>query len=141
MSNKKIGEKLREIINIKYKIKQEDCWLCSGLTGKINTFVLMILKSLKNYEFDTFLLGNIIEEDILRRENILLDNYKLKFFESIKNELNREIGKILEKKLLREVDFINPTIMIIIDTQFYIIYLQIKSLYIYGRYNKYTTFT
>ena len=134
--NEKIGEKLRNNLNISNKIHQKDCWLCFGLLEEINKFVVISLKSLKNYDFDTFLVGTIIDEEILSKEKILVENFNLKFFESIKNELNRKIGIILENKLSKKVDFNNPNIMIIIDTQFNTIYLQIKSLYIYGRYKK-----
>ena len=134
--NEEIGERLRQSINIKKKIDQKECYLCSGLLNEINNFVFYILNSLKNYEFDTFLVGTIIDENILKKEKLLIENYKLDFFESIKNELNRKIGIILEDKLSKKVNFSNPTIMIIVDTQFNIINLQIKSLYIYGRYKK-----
>ncbi|GAH10181.1 unnamed protein product, partial [marine sediment metagenome] len=59
------------------------------------------------------------------------------YAESIKTELKREIGKLLEKKLNKEVDFEKPTIMAVIDTSFDIVKLQIKSLFIYGRYKKF----
>lgn len=134
--NEQIGKELRKKINISNKIHPKDCWLCFGLLEEINKFAVISLKSLKNYDFDTFLVGTIIDEEILFKEKTLIENFKLKFFESIKNELNREIGIILENKLSKKVDFNNPNIMIIIDTQFNTIYLQIKSLYIYGRYKK-----
>jgi len=135
--NEEIGKRLRQSINVSKKIDQKECYLCSGLFDEIHKFVFYILNSLKNYDFDSFLVGTIIDGNILNREKILIENYKLKFSESIKKELNRKIGIILEDKLLEKVDFINPTIMIIVDTQFNIINLQIKSLYIYGRYKKF----
>ena len=135
--NEDIGERLRRSINILNKIDQKKCWLCSGLLIEINKFVFIIFNTIKDYDFDDFLVGTIVSENILYREKILIENFQLDFSESIKNELNREIGKILENKLLKKVNFTNPTIMIIVDTQFNFIYLQIKSLYIYGRYKKF----
>jgi len=137
IKNDKIGIKLRKFCNNNDEIDKKDCFLCSGLTNEINKFATLTINSLKKYEFDNFLVGSIIDEDIINKEKKLIDEYKLKHFESIRNELNREIGIILEKKLLRNVNFNDPTIMVIIDTQFDIVNLQVKSLYIYGRYKKF----
>ena len=57
--------------------------------------------------------------------------------EPIKMEINREVGKIIEKNTNKIVDFTNPDIIAIIDTVYDIVTLQIKSLYIYGRYKKF----
>lgn len=135
-TNRKKGEDLRKQLKISNYNQQKNCWLCSGLLENKSIFVKIIYDKLKHYDFNTFLLGSIIDEEIIKKEKTLLETYKLDFFESIKVELNREIGLILEDKLSRKVDFENPQIMIIIDTQFYVISLQIKSLYIFGRYKK-----
>jgi len=136
LSNQKRGERLRKKLKIEKKINSDDCCLCNGLFDEIPHFVDIISKSLKKYEFDTFLIGSIIDEDIINKEKEIFEITECKFSESIKSEINREIGKLLEKKINKEVEFKNPTIMVIIDTAFDDIKLQIKSLYIYGRYKK-----
>lgn len=136
-TNKKRGEILRKNIKINFKTKANDCWLCLGLIGEILHFTDLIENSLKKYEFETFLIGTKIDEDILQREQELLDYTNYEYSESIKVELNREIGKILEEKLKKEVDFEKPTIMVIVDTSFDEINLQISSIFIYGRYRKF----
>jgi tRNA pseudouridine synthase 10 len=52
-------------------------------------------------------------------------------------EINREIGKILEKKIGKKVDFQKPDMTIIVNTTFDVVNLQINSLFIYGRYKKF----
>ena len=52
-------------------------------------------------------------------------------------EINREIGKILEEKLKKTVDFEKPDITAVLNTSFNFVSLQIKSLFFYGRYKKY----
>ena len=52
-------------------------------------------------------------------------------------EINREVGKILEKKLGKTVDFEKPDIMAVIDTAYDVVNLQISSIFIYGRYKKF----
>ena len=138
ITNKNRGEKIRKSLKIGKKIQTEDCWLCSGLINEIPHFAELISKSLKCYEFETFLVGVVVDEDILKKEQELYDFNKVSYSESIKNELKREIGKILEKELKKEVEFERPTIMAVIDTSFDTVNLQISFLYIYGKYKKFS---
>lgn len=138
MTNQERGTILRKHLKHDRKIKVKDCWLCAGLLDEIPHFVDLISDALTDYEFDTFLVGSKVDEDILQREQELWDFAGSDYVESIKAELNREIGKALEEQLQMEVDFEKPTIMAVIDTAFDIVTLQIASLFIYGRYNKYT---
>jgi tRNA pseudouridine synthase 10 len=138
ISNKKRGEKIRKYLKIDKKISTKDCWLCSGLINEIPHFAELISNSLGEYEFDTFLVGVVVDEDIIKREKEIFEFNKSSYGESIKNELKREIGKILEKELEKNVDFKRPTIMAIVDTSFDNVNLQFSSLYIYGKYKKYS---
>jgi len=137
LTNKKRGQSIREDLKKSKKTAVKDCWLCSGLCDEISHFANLILGSLKDYDYETFLVGTKVDEDILERELELFEFTGSEYSESIKTELNREIGKILEKKLKKEVDFEKPAIMAVIDTAFDIVNLQISSLFIYGRYKKF----
>ena len=134
-TNKQKGELFRN--NLKYEKETKDCWLCEGLLNEIPHFVDIISDKLEEYEFNTFLIGSKIDEDILEREQELQDFTKSENTEPIKMEINREIGKILEKRLGKTVDFEKPNITAVIDTAFDVADLQIRSLFIYGRYNKF----
>ena len=136
-TNQKRGEMLRNNLSQDKKTKTPNCWLCNGLIDEIPHFAELIKESLNSYEFDTFLVGSKVDENILDREEQLLNFTGSEYSESIKSEINRETGKILEEKLTKNVDFENPTIMAVIDTAFDVVNLQIKSLFIYGRYKKY----
>jgi len=137
ITNKKLGESIRNQLKIK-KTTSKNCWLCEGLIEEIPVFTKIVEDKLKEYEFKTFLIGSKIDEDILEKEKKLLELVGDEYAESIKNEINREIGKALEKKLSKTVDFEKPDIMAIIDTCFNTVTLQIASLYLYGRYKKYS---
>lgn len=137
LTNQEKGKTIRKNLKNHKKTAVEDCWLCSGLIDEIPHFVDLILNALKDYEFDTFLVGSKIDEDILDKEAELLNFAGSEYSEPLKTEINRETGKILEKKLGKEVNFENPTIMTVIDTSFDVVNLQISSLFIYGRYKKF----
>ncbi len=136
-SNAEKGQWIRAQLHQKQKISAKDCWLCEGLTDEIHHFIGLITKTLEEYEFDTFLIGSKIDEDIQEKEQRLWEQLKLQDAEPIKMEINREIGKILEPLLKKTVDIPNPDIMAVIDTAYDQVSLQISSLFIYGRYRKY----
>lgn len=138
ISNEKIGIYLRKKTRFDKNIKPNDCELCQGIFTEIEHFCKLILDSLEDYEFNTFLIGCKVDEDIIKKENEIINAIKTEYFESIKNELNRKIGLKLEKKLNKLVNFEKPDIMVILDTSFDYVRLQIASLFIYGRYKKFT---
>jgi len=135
-SNSEKGQWIRTQIHQKQKIPAKDCWLCEGLTDEVHHFIDLITKTLEEYEFDTFLIGSKIDEDIQEKEQHLWKHLTLEGAEPIKMEINREIGKILEPQLNKTVDIPNPDIMAVVDTAYDLVTLQISSLFIYGRYKK-----
>jgi tRNA pseudouridine synthase 10 len=136
-SNAEKGRLLRTQLNSKHQTSAQDCWLCEGLTDEIAHFVDLILHALEGYEFETFLVGSRIDEDIQEKEQNLWEQEHLQDAEPLKMEINREIGKVLEPRLRKTVDIPNPDIMVVIDTAFDHVTLQISSLFIYGRYKKF----
>jgi len=102
--------------------KTGKCETCSDILLKIveninNENILERIKGKIDYlnlEFDTFLIGSKIPEKILNRDEWLNEALDLDV-ENIKKEINREIGKLIEKELNKEVDFDNPDIVIMVD--------------------------
>ncbi len=86
----------------------------------LNFFYQKIKKQLKNYQFQTFLIG-------IKNNNLNEDQ---------KKQIKINLGRLLEKNIRKKVDFKNPDILIEIDTENKKINLKIKSLYIFGYYEK-----
>ncbi|MCL2687049.1 MAG: tRNA pseudouridine(54/55) synthase Pus10 [Methanobrevibacter sp.] len=139
-------------------IKETKCKTCNNILLKIDENINdgNILERIKgkidylNLEFDTFLIGSKIPEDILDRDEWLNEALDLDV-ENIKKEINREIGKLIEKELEKEVDFDNPDIVIMVDLKKILddnennpekakenihIRIQINPIFIEGRYKK-----
>lgn len=130
------GKYIRENLDIS-KINPSNCWLCNGLSDEIPNFIKLVSEELEKYEYNSFLIGCKVDEEILEREKQFLSKIDISSTESFfKSHLNREIGKVLEEQLSKKVDFKNPDIIAIIDTSFNTVSLQIKPIYIYGRYIK-----
>jgi len=136
-NNTKRGHKLREERGLP-PVPENECLVCGGLFTELNTFVKLILNALRDYEFDTFLIGSVIEQDIVEKEKELQERLGLsKVSETLKGELNREIGLRVYSALQKEVSFEKPDIVAVIDTRYDTVSLQIAPLFIYGRYQKF----
>ena len=62
----------------------------------------------------------------------------LRFHESIKAELNREIGKKINTVLGKPTEFSNPDIVALIDTRFNVGQIKPSPIFFYGRYRKFS---
>ena len=118
----------------------EECFLCSGLFDEVEDFVRLILKAVEEHEYETFLVGLVLDEELLGREE---ESFKeigektgSKLSGLLEKELKTAIGKRIEDITGKEVDFHRPDIMMILDTRYDDVRLQLSSIYIYGRYKK-----
>ena len=115
-----------------------DCHVCRGLFLELEKFVELCAKASTDFEFSSFLVGTKIDAELTEREEVLWAEVEAKDVESIKSEMNREIGKLLEKRLQKTVDFTNPDIVFLVDTRFDRIVLDVAPLFVYGRYRKFS---
>ncbi|MBN2101765.1 MAG: tRNA pseudouridine(54/55) synthase Pus10 [Candidatus Aenigmarchaeota archaeon] len=128
-------QKLSGLTNSKETEKRE-CSICGNIFGKLEFWSGKAIEKLKKYEFSTFLAGVKLNDDLVMKEENLWDNAGLEWAESIKSEINREFGKIVEKSLKKKVDFENPDVLIILNLQEYGIEINVRSVFVYARYNK-----
>ncbi len=131
ITNEERGRRIREMMGWE-RVEAEECWLCEGLMGEIEKFSDMVVEALKEYEFNNFLVGCKVDEEILKREEEISTPYS----ESIKREINREVGKLVAKKVDKPAEFIHPDIVAIVDTRYDVVILDVRPVFIYGRYRK-----
>jgi len=93
------------------------------------------IKKVRAYEFRTFLVGTILNKTFYEKDELLL-KISPEYGESIKDEINREVGKRLEEKYGRTVDHEDPQLLIIFDLKKLEVEIKSKSLFIYGGYKK-----
>jgi tRNA pseudouridine synthase 10 len=158
-SNKERGEAIRQVLaivfdsgenldidlsnfhginlrNRKVEVEKKSCYFCNGTFEKIEEIADRIIEKLKEYEFDTFLIGTKLSSELLQKEEEMIEEVGAEFYESLKSTLNREIGKIVEKKTGKKADRNYPDITILFDLEKNTISLQVKSLFVYGEYQK-----
>ena len=116
--------------------KPEKCFLCNDLFENLDEYARKAAKKLKGLEFNNFLVGSLIPSEILEKEEKLWEITGIEFVESIKSEVNRELGKKLWSLIRKPVNFKNPDIVVLADLKKKDIELKINSLFILGYYKK-----
>ena len=91
---------------------------------------------LRKIDFNNFLVGSKVPEEILNKEEKLWEETGIEYVESIKSEINREIGKKLGFIFNKPTNFKNPDVVALTDFVNNKASLQINSLYILGYYQK-----
>ena len=122
--------------NRKIETTKKSCYFCNDVFEKVGEIASKIVEKLREYEFETFLIGTKLSSELLQKEEEMIEEVGAEFYESLKSTLNREIGKIVEGKLKKKADRDNPDITVFVDLEKNTISLQIKSLFVYGEYQK-----
>ncbi len=138
VSNDKRGEILKEVLRAKGEgLKEGKCWVCNGLFENLEACVSKALGALKEYEFDSFLVGTKVSGMLLENEELIWEIAGASYAEPLKAELNREVGKRIESETGKIADFEMPEVVVILDLWTEKVELQVNSVFIYGRYRKF----
>ncbi|MEM3038039.1 MAG: tRNA pseudouridine(54/55) synthase Pus10 [Thermoplasmata archaeon] len=134
-SNDQRGRLIRETMGLG-EVKTEDCRLCEGLFNRLDDFAISVKNKIDSVSCRTFAVGSRYDPAIIEREESIWSECGSEFAEPIKVEMNREIGKRVEKLTGKVVDTKNPDVTAIIDVNFLQVDLEISSIFVYGRYLK-----
>lgn len=113
------------------------CWLCQDLFDGLDDLASAAIAELSSVEYETFALGSRMNPALIDREEQIWSECGADYAEPIKGEINREVGKIVERLTKKNVDINSPDVKAIIDVDFLEVELEISSLFFYGRYRKY----
>ena len=123
--------------NRKVKVrKPKKCSVCLGIFDELKKKVKQIVRKLKKYEFETFLVGCKLTPELVEREEEIWNKAGIEWCESIKAEINRELGKEIEKLTGKKMNRRMPDITVIVDLNTDSIELDVRSIFIYGKYQK-----
>ncbi|HIH97872.1 MAG TPA: tRNA pseudouridine(54/55) synthase Pus10 [Thermoplasmata archaeon] len=115
----------------------EVCWVCGGLFNEVDEWARMCIERSVPYEYNSFLAGTHLSEELFKKEEYIREKIGVPYAESIKADLNREVGKRICELSEKEPDFENPDIVFTLDIPSKKVKLSVRSVFIYGRYKKY----
>ena len=114
----------------------ERCWACNGIFEELDLWASRATDAIGGCEYGTFLVGTRLSGLLSENEELLWEAVGTDYAEPIKSEINREVGKLIASETGKEVDFAEPDIVCLLDIAKGTVGLQIRSVYIYGRYRK-----
>ncbi len=116
------------------------CSICgfTSLDLKISEYARKALELIKKYSARTFLVGVVKNSSIERREEAIASEHGLKFYENVRNELKREIGKAVQSmsNMSVKVDFNKPNVVVIVDLDEDTVSIRRMPVYLKGLYWK-----
>jgi len=118
------------------KINKKKCAICNDIFDKLDVYVKEIEKNAKKIEFKTFLIGTQLPFELIEKEEKLWERVGIEYCEPLKAELNREIGKLVEKRLKVKFNSKRPDVNFVIDIGRKKVKMEIMPLFIYGEYQK-----
>jgi tRNA pseudouridine synthase 10 len=121
--HKRFGEKSR-------------CRLCEGQFGHLNKLSSHAIEKLKDYEYNTFLIGIELPTEVEEREDEFKAEFEVTHGESMKNHFSREIGKKISEIVGKIAEYQKPDIVIFVNPFSEQITLQPNPLFISGLYRK-----
>ncbi|HLF06293.1 MAG TPA: tRNA pseudouridine(54/55) synthase Pus10 [Thermoplasmata archaeon] len=134
-SNRERGALMREAIGLGQEVAPQSCSLCLGLFARLEFFVTIAREKAAPWGHATYLVGTKVDHELERSEESLWSELSVAG-ESIRKELNREIGKRYGDATGTQADLKAPDIAILVDTRFDFAEVSPNPLHLYGRYRK-----
>jgi tRNA pseudouridine synthase 10 len=134
--SKEAQETLKHLKRRVPKTPEAKCFLCEGKFELIDSLTNKILAATKGYEFTTYLVGIELPVKIEEREDEFKAAFNLGYSESIKHEFGRLFGKALGERTGKEVDYLTPDVVAIVNPFREQVRLQVNPLFVAGRYRK-----
>jgi len=118
------------------KTDSSECFLCDNRFAHVDDLVQKALDKTAEYEYTSFLVGVELPSAVGEREDEFKAKFDVGYSESIKHEFGRVLGKEIEARTGKTVEFRIPDFMIIINPFTENFKMQINPLFVAGRYRK-----
>ncbi|MCX8191883.1 MAG: tRNA pseudouridine(54/55) synthase Pus10, partial [Nitrososphaerales archaeon] len=134
LDNEQRGIALRKLVKIPLRGK---CFICHSLMSSLQELMEEVLKTISEYEFDNFMIGTTLPPDVIEREDTIRARFKLKGGETLKSELNREVGSFIISKTGKQIKTRGADLTILIAPfSKPLVTIQSRPIYLFGHYLK-----
>jgi tRNA pseudouridine synthase 10 len=128
------------LLHLKKRLPKKDnaqtCFLCEGKFQLVDSLIEKSLSAIANYEYSTFLVGIELPVKVEEREDEFKAALNVGYGESIKHEFGRLFGKGLAQRTGKEVEYLKPDLVVVINPFSQNIRVQVNPLFVAGRYRK-----
>lgn len=117
--------------------EDETCWVCQGIFRELGVWADRVVEALRGREYSNFVIGTKVSGLLSENEEIVWAESGTTYAEPVKSELNREVGKLVAARTGKSVELGLPDIVATLDIAKEAVSVQVRSLYIAGRYRKF----
>jgi tRNA pseudouridine synthase 10 len=132
-SGKTLGNKIRKSVNSRVVTK---CYICKNLFSNMVHYAKTIHNASIGYEFSTFVVGAILKQSIIERDDKLRSKFHLRGVDGIKTAVTKELGAKFARKTKTSIDHLSPDITFTINFRSGQCNVKSRSIFLYGRYSK-----
>ena len=132
-SGRILGNKIRKSVNSRVVTK---CYICKNLFSNMAHYVKTIHNASTEYEFSTFVVGAILKQSIIERDDKLRSRFHLRGVDGIKTAVTKELGIKFARKTKTSIDHLLPDITFTINFRSGQCNVKARSIFLYGRYSK-----
>ncbi|MEM3601075.1 MAG: tRNA pseudouridine(54/55) synthase Pus10, partial [Candidatus Bathyarchaeia archaeon] len=122
--------------NVEKEKNAQKCFLCGNCFEKIDHLAQKAVEKLKDYEFNSFLVGIELPHEVEEREDEFRARFKVEYGENMKVELGRLLSRKIALQTGKPLEYAKPDVVLLINPIEEEVRLQINPLYIAGRYKK-----
>jgi len=123
-------------LNESIPVAADECYICSGIMGKIEEASRAVVRRIRRYQFHSFAIGMSIPAGLQEREDELRSNLKLQGRETIKTQAARLIAEEDSLILRKKLDKMSPDLTAVVSMADCGVSVMSRSLFFYGRYTK-----
>jgi tRNA pseudouridine synthase 10 len=113
-----------------------ECYICGGLTSKIDAVLELVARTAKPYDFVTFSVGLSVPQDTQEREDRLRAEFKVRGHETLKAQLAKIITDEFAALSKKKPEKLRPDLSVLVDLIEFRVHVSSKPLFVYGRYTK-----
>jgi tRNA pseudouridine synthase 10 len=135
LDNASKGNELKRQVGVTEKAETL-CYVCGGLLSSIERYADLILNTLKDYEFNSFVIGARISISLTENEDHLRAETKLRGGDTIKTNFTGELSRTVSRRLGVIVKHRLADVTMVVDTIIDHVEVYTRPIYLYGRYIK-----
>jgi tRNA pseudouridine synthase 10 len=116
--------------------KKQECYLCQGMFKSVDVLVENALNALKDYDYNTFLVGIELPTIVEEKEDEFKAHFGVAYGESMRNEFSRDIGKKIATATEKPAEFKKPDVVVLVRPFTGETIIQSNPFYVRGLYKK-----
>ncbi len=122
--------------NEPFRPYQGGCFICHDLFDSIPQWADRVVEAATGFSYSTFLIGSRIPPLMAESEEMVWSDLALQDPETLKSEVNREVGKAVSALTGKTASFSRPELVAILDIGHDRVEIQANPVFFTGRYRK-----